>query len=150
MCVLADKCQCLGKMCCSSFRWRQQSSPKHWCLFTTQHHILVVVVRVCLDSWRSSRGFSRLELLSKSSLPLPSPEFTSHLCVPCSKSFPPPPRAPFSTCTASFKTPKHRPVASLMLSSHRIHGFPCLLYPATCPCIMSRSSDPFALIPWPK
>jgi hypothetical protein len=29
----------------------------------------------------------------------------------------------------------------LMLSSQHIRGFPCFLYPATCPSIMSRSSE---------
>jgi hypothetical protein len=37
--------------------------------------VVVVVLRVCLDSWRSYRGFSRQELLSRSGLPLPSPQF---------------------------------------------------------------------------
>ena len=48
-------------------------------------------------------------------------------------------------CTASLRSSNRRPVASLMLSSHRIRGFPCFLYPSTCPSIMSRSSDLFAL-----
>jgi hypothetical protein len=38
----------------------------------------------------------------------------------------------------------------LMLSSHRVRGFPCLLCPSTCPSIMSRSSDLLALETWPK
>jgi hypothetical protein len=38
----------------------------------------------------------------------------------------------------------------LMLSGQRIRGFPCLLYPATCPSMMSRSNDPFAHITLPK
>jgi len=57
---------------------------------------IVVVLRVCSDSWRSNRGSSRQELLSRSGLPLPSPEFISHLCVPCSESIPPPACAIFS------------------------------------------------------
>jgi hypothetical protein len=51
----------------------------------------------------------------------------------------------FLSCTASFKASNRRPLASLILSSHRIRGFPCRLYPATCPSIMYRSSDPSAL-----
>jgi len=39
--------------------------------------VVVVVLRVCSDSWRSNRGFSRQELLSRSGLPLPSPEYVS-------------------------------------------------------------------------
>jgi len=56
----------------------------------------------------------------------------------------------FLSCTASLRSSNHRPVASLMLSSHRICGFPCFLCPATCPSIMSHSSDLFALMTWPK
>jgi hypothetical protein len=52
----------------------------------------------------------------------------------------------FLSCTVSVKASKRRPVAPLTLSSHHNSGFPCLLCPATCPSIMSRSSDPFALI----
>jgi len=85
--------------------------------------------------------------VSRSGLPFPSPEFISHLCIPCSESFPDQHAPP---CTASFKTPKRRPVASLMLSRYHIRGFPCLLYPATCPSIMSCSSGPFTFIMWPR
>jgi len=56
----------------------------------------------------------------------------------------------FLSCTVSFKTSNRSPVASLVLSNRRICGFPYLLYPATCPSIIFRSSDPFALMTWPK
>jgi hypothetical protein len=44
---------------------------------------VAVVFRVCLDSWRSFRGFSRQELLSRSGLPLPlpSPDIYSSLNI---------------------------------------------------------------------
>jgi len=77
---------------------------------------------------------------------LPSPEFVSHLCVPYSESFPPPACTIFFlSCTASFKASNRRPVANLLLSNHRIRGFPCLLYPAICPNIMSRSESLYRL-----
>ena len=82
---------------------------------------------------------------------MPSPGFLSCLCIPYSESFLPTACALFFlSYTISFNTSKHRPVASLILSSQCIRGFPCLLCPATCPSIMSRSNDPFALITWPK
>ena len=52
----------------------------------------------------------------------------------------------FLACTASFRSSNRRPVASLMLSSHRVRGFPCLLFPATCPSLMFCSSDLFVLM----
>ena len=52
----------------------------------------------------------------------------------------------FLSCTISFNTSKRRAVASLILLSQPIRGFPSLLCPATCPSIMSRSNDPFTLI----
>jgi len=58
--------------------------------------VVVVVLRVCLDSWWSYGGFSRQVYLYRSGLPLPSPEFTSHLCVLYSESFLPPAYATFS------------------------------------------------------
>ena len=66
----------------------------------------------------------------------------SHLSVLYSESFLPPAYAIFFlSCTASLRSSSRRPVAFLMLSSHRIRGFPCFQCPSTCPSIMSRSRD---------
>jgi len=58
--------------------------------------LVAVVRRVCLHSWWSYEGFSRQVWLYRSGLPLPSPEFTSHLCVLYFESFLPPACAIFS------------------------------------------------------
>ena len=57
------------------------------CTRRRHHPILVEVLRVCLDFWRSCRGFSRQELMFRSGLPLPSPGFISCVYVPYSESF---------------------------------------------------------------
>jgi hypothetical protein len=102
--------------------------------------VVVVVLWVWLDSWWSSRGFPRqlwcsgvvCHCLLRSFyicwFPVSSLFFHHH--------------APFFlSFIVSFKVSKRRPVASVMLSIQHIRGLPCLLYPATCPNMMSRSSD---------